>query len=520
MSANVAAPESITAVRIIADGGDAESARENTVAAVRAAIQARATDIQVDVRTSADGVSVVIGEPTTLRLWGHAAPVADQTVADLAALGTEGTRIPTLVEVLDVLVATPDAPRLVIATDAADAPTAWTTVAAHPGGKELFVVWRGDQAVARTIRDLDATAHVHLPYRADLTSADIDELRPEAVDVEFGLLSPELVAHLRGLHVQTLAHTLNDAEQMSWAIDIGVDQILTRRPRLLHQLATSGYSPLALVWAGADRVAERLGVGAELATWLSVARQVAEWTIHYTRTAALGTVETKGHAADVVTAVDRAVEQHIRAVIAHELPGHVVVGEEFGGDADTGAPTWFLDPVDGTNNLGSHLPWTSLSLALAIDGQPVVAVVAQPWTEEIFLAARGFGATLNGRPLQLDRVNHIAGRTLMTEMHVHEFHPGQDDFIKRLGEQNVVTRIMGSGTLTMARIAAGDSIAGIVERFHPIDHLAGVLIAHEAGARVVNSDGDDNLFPSDGGMMVAAPGAAERLWPIWHPAQR
>ena len=48
-----------------------------------------------------------------------------------------------------------------------------------------------------------------------------------------------------------------------------------------------------------------------------------------------------------------------------------------------------------------------MSLALAIDGQPVVAVVAQPWTGEIFLAARGFGAVLNGRPLQLGRVNAL-----------------------------------------------------------------------------------------------------------------
>lgn len=518
MSANVAAPESPTAVRIIARGGDAESARENTLAAILAAIDAKATDVQVDVRTSADGITMVIGDATTLRLWGHAAPVASQTADDLAALGTEGTRIPTLGQVLDLLADTDQAPRLVINTPAADAAAAWTTLRQHPAGRHLDVVWRGDTAAMGTIRRLDADASLHLPHPGgDLDESAIAALRPEAIDVDFALLSPDLVAAARARGLQTLVGTLSDAEQMSWAIDVGADQIVTDRPRLLRQLATTGYSPLALAWAGADRVAERLGLGDELATWLQVARQVAEWTIHYTRTAALGTIETKGHPADVVTAVDRAVEQHVRSMIAHELPDHVVVGEEFGGAADTGRPTWFLDPVDGTNNLGSHLPWTSMSLALAIDGQPVVAVVAQPWTGEIFLAARGFGAVLNGRPLQLGRVNALAGRTVMTELHVHEFHPGQDDFIRRLGEHHVVTRIMGSGTLTLARIAAGDSVAGIVERFHPVDHLAGALIAHEAGARVVNSDGDDSLFPDGGGMMVAAPGAAERLWPLWQP---
>ncbi|MGA4669440.1 inositol monophosphatase family protein [Propionibacteriaceae bacterium Y1923] len=518
MSANVAAPESTTAVRIIAAGGDAESARENTLAAVTAAVGAGATDVQVDVRTSRDGTTMVIRDATTLRLWGHPAAVADQSAEQLAGLGVEGTRIPTLAQVLDLLAEAPEGPALVVRTPAADAQRAWTTVRDHPASGSLEVSWRGDLAAVTTIRELDPDARVHLPHDGgDLPEQLIAELAPESIDVDFALLSPALVERARALGTQVLVHTPSDAEQLSWAIDVGADQVVTGRPRLLRQLATTGYSPLALAWAGVERLDERLGLGGDWARWIVVARQIAEWVIGYTRTASLGTIETKAHAADLVTAVDRAVEEHVRAVIAAELPDHLVIGEEFGGEPRDGVPTWWLDPVDGTANLRNHLPWTALSLALAIDGQPVVAVVAQPWTGEVFLAARGLGATLDGRPLQLARVNDLAGRAVMVESAGHVFHPGQPEFLDRLGERHVICRLMGSGTLAMARIAAGDTVAGIVEDFHPIDHLAGVLIAHEAGARVVNSDGDDNLFPAGGGMMVAAPGAAEKLWPLWQP---
>lgn len=521
MSANAGVPEPTTAVRIVAHRGDAEAARENTLAAVVAAIEAGATDIEVDVRTSADRVSVVIHDPSTLRLWGHAQLVAEQSAAELASLGTEGTRIPTLAQVVEALAEVDAPPRLLVgAPTAEDAVTAWTTLRTQPAIKQgqVQVSWRGSDEVIGAIRDLDDQARLHLTYGGgDVDAAVLAQLRGAVVEVEFCWLSADLVDRLHQLDVEVLARTLEDAEHQSWAIDIGVDQIVTSRPRLLRDLATKGYSPLALAWADRHQLAARLGLGEDLAHWIAVARHCAEWTIAHTRTAALGSVESKAHPADVVSAVDRSVEQHLRAVIAAELPDHVVVGEEFGGEPIEGRPTWYLDPVDGTTNLVNHLPWTSMSLALAVDGQPVVAVVCQPWTGDIFLAARGLGATLNGRPLQLTKQTSLAGTLVMTESSAHQFHDGQVEFMTRLGQEHCATRVMGSGTLTLTQVAAGAGIAGMVPKFHPIDHLAGALIAFEAGAWVMNSNGEDNLFPTEGGLMVAAPGAAAKLWPLWQP---
>ncbi|MGJ6980049.1 inositol monophosphatase family protein [Aestuariimicrobium soli] len=523
--------------RVVAHRGDSEAARENTLDAFRAAIEVGVEVIELDIRTTADGVSIVLHDETTLRLWGRPGAVAQQTLAQVKDLGVgDHLRIPTLAETID-LVATAEPARgstrpvvLVDTVDADDAETAWHELARHPrvGDGTVTIEWCGDAAAMARIRQLDPEATVaHNHLGGDLDLELLRRQRPATINVEWILLTPELVEQVHGLGLRLATWTVDSAEQMSWLLDLGVDQITTNRPRTLRPLVpvntgenlmVNQHSPLALAWADAETLAARTGLPLERARWVHVARQVAEWTIQHTRTAALGPVTAKKHAADVVTAVDVAVEERVRALITAAFPDHLVVGEELGGSSEPGRPTWYLDPVDGTTNLANHLPWTSMSLALAIDDEPVVAVVAQPWSGEIFLAVRGLGAVRNGVPLQLGAVRSLEGRALLTELAAHEPWPGMQAFMASLAEAHVTTRIMGSGTLTMTRIADGGGIAGLVHEFHAIDHLAGVLIAAEAGARVVNSDGHDSLFPSGGGMLVAAPGAAEKLWPLWERA--
>lgn len=524
--------------RIVAHRGDSEAARENTLDAFAAAIEIVVEVIELDIRTTADEVSVVLHDETTLRLWGRPERVADQTLERLRELGCGVIAIPTLEETLDLVATTDPRPGserpvvLIDTVDAHDAEVAHRVVRQHPRVLDgtLTVEWCGEAEAMRRIRDLDADATVaHNHLGGDLDLDLLQRQRPATINVEWILLTPALVGQIHGLGLRCATWTVDSAEQMSWLLDLGVDQITTNRPRTLRPLVpvntgenlmVTQHSPLALAWADPALLAARTGLSDENARWIHVARQIAEWTIHHTRTASLGRVTTKQHAADIVTAVDVAVEQRVRELIAAEFPDHLVVGEEMGGQdlaeaSEAGRPIWYLDPVDGTTNLANRLPWTSMSLALAIDGEPVVSVVAQPWSGEIFLAARGLGAVRNGEPLQIAPVRSLDGRALLTELAAHQPWPGMEDFMASLAEHHVTTRIMGSGTLTMTRIAAGAGIGGLVHDFHAIDHLAGVLIASEAGARIVNSDGGDSLFPASGGMLVAAPGAAEKLWPLW-----
>lgn len=251
----------------------------------------------------------------------------------------------------------------------------------------------------------------------------------------------------------------------------------------------------------------------------AVALEAARRAVMITRGTSLGTVSTKADAADPVTEVDTAVERMVRDLVAERLPGHTVVGEEFGGTAGDG-PTWFCDPVDGTTNLAAGLPWTAFSLALAVGTTPLVGVVADPWRDQVLHAVRGRGARLDGAPVEPPesrRSQSLTGGVVLSEWDRHEPWPGMTELFAALAERYCTTRIMGSGTLTLASVAAGRATGAVVGEFHPEDHLAAALIGAEAGLAVWDDHAQQNPFPSSGGLMIAHPAVAEELWQLWQP---
>ena len=111
-------------------------------------------------------------------------------------------------------------------------------------------------------------------------------------------------------------------------------------------------------------------------------------------------VSTKSTPTDVVTASDTALEALVRERLAQLRPGDPVVGEEGGGTAVDGVVTWVVDPIDGTVNFLYGLPWYAVSLAATRDGVSLAGAVAEPASGRLWSAARGAGATCDGRPLR------------------------------------------------------------------------------------------------------------------------
>ena len=248
---------------------------------------------------------------------------------------------------------------------------------------------------------------------------------------------------------------------------------------------------------------------------LDVARAAARLAIDILATTPVGSIETKTNAADVVTDVDTATERAVRALIAERLPGHVVVGEEYGGTAVDG-PTWYCDPVDGTTNLAAGLPWTSFSLALTLHGKPVLGVVADPWRHEVLEAVAGRGARRNSEPLPRADGGALAGGVVLTEWARHVPWPGMLTFLAGLADRLCTSRIMGSSTLTLAHVAAGRAVGAVVGTFQPEDHLAAAILADEAGYAVWDENGNQQPFPRAGGLMIARPAVAAELFALWH----
>src|SRR5215210_2147350 len=127
-------------------------------------------------------------------------------------------------------------------------------------------------------------------------------------------------------------------------------------------------------------------------------------------------VREKGRA-DLVSEADVNAQEAVRAHLLGRFPSHDLLGEE--GPAEKsrpgpGAPpTWIVDPLDGTTNYVHDLPLYCVSIGLEVAGDLVVGVVCDPRQDEMFAAAQGRGATLNGRPLRTSAAATL-GEALLT----------------------------------------------------------------------------------------------------------
>ena len=117
---------------------------------------------------------------------------------------------------------------------------------------------------------------------------------------------------------------------------------------------------------------------------------------------------------DLVTAADRASESLIVQRLSAEYPSHSIVAEEGGGHEGASEFRWYVDPLDGTTNFAHGFPVYNVTLALERDGELIAGVIADPTRDEIFTAERGGGAFLNGRRIQVSKVNRVEDALVAT----------------------------------------------------------------------------------------------------------
>lgn len=243
-----------------------------------------------------------------------------------------------------------------------------------------------------------------------------------------------------------------------------------------------------------------------LAETLAFATDLAAEAAERIRNTRPAQVTSKTNPADLCTEVDVAIERWVRDRVGEHYPEHAVDGEELGGPSRAATHTWYLDPIDGTTNFVSGLPWSSFSLALADADGPLLAVVADPYRGEVAAATRGGGGTLNGRPVRVTDATAVAGTVVLTEWSGHLPWADMDVTLGRIASAYGTVRIMGSSALALTSVALGRAAGAIIGSYHPVDDLAGVLLAQESGALVVERNG---------GVLVAAPGVLDELAACW-----
>jgi len=191
---------------------------------------------------------------------------------------------------------------------------------------------------------------------------------------------------------------------------------------------------------------------------------------------------------DLVTDVDLELQELIRESIIRRFPEHIVLGEE--GVQEEGAQEaeylWLVDPLDGTTNYVHGHPCFCVSLAWAHRGEVLLGCVFDPLRHELFYAAQGEGATLNGTRITVSKTGSLISSLLSTGF-PYERATLSDSNVIHLGK--LINRIQGvrrSGSLALdlAYVAAG-RLDGHWE-FHvkPWDTAAGGLMVKEAGGRI------------------------------------
>lgn len=205
---------------------------------------------------------------------------------------------------------------------------------------------------------------------------------------------------------------------------------------------------------------------------------------------------------DMVTVIDleaqRIVVERIRSAFPDDF---IIAEEELAPDVNKaldpdGRRRWFIDPLDGTTNYIHAYPMFAVSIALEVDRRMAVGVTYGPLLEEMFTAARGAGAFLNGKPIHVSSVV-AKNRTLLGTGFPFRARRYLDIYLKSFRyffNNSRGVRRAGSATLDFAYVAAG-RLDGFWEMtLSPWDMAAGVVLIEEAGGRVTDFFGGDRYL--------------------------
>ena len=214
----------------------------------------------------------------------------------------------------------------------------------------------------------------------------------------------------------------------------------------------------------------------------------------------------------VVTEADLAVDGLLRKTLGNARPAYGWLSEEREDDRSRFAAerAWVVDPIDGTQAFVEGKPEFAVSVGLLVAGRPVLGMVCNPATGELFEARRGAGARLDGEPIRISGRTTLAGARLLSSRGEIKRRRWRDLF----PEAHVTT--IGSLAYKLALVACGrfDGLISL-RRTHDWDIAAAALLVEEVGGRITVADGTALRFndpePHHPGLAAATPGLHPHL---------
>lgn len=198
----------------------------------------------------------------------------------------------------------------------------------------------------------------------------------------------------------------------------------------------------------------------------------------------------------IVTEVDKKINHMVIEEVKNKYPSHAVDGEEE--QSGKSKYTWICDPIDGTAMYQRHIPTSVFSLALAVEGTPIVGVVYDPYLDDLYYASKGHGAYQNNKPIHVNRIQLDDKETLiqcdMWPTAEYNLYKIQNEIGKR-----AYTVTIGSVIRAGVGVAKGDFSLVLFPgtKGKNCDIAALKIIVEEAGGKVTNLFGEEDYYDQD-----------------------
>ncbi len=208
---------------------------------------------------------------------------------------------------------------------------------------------------------------------------------------------------------------------------------------------------------------------------------------------------------DFVTGLDLAANDRIQAHIRAAFPDHHFLTEETTNEPLADAPTWIIDPIDGTLNIANRFPLFTVSIALVERKRPVVGVVYDPLLGDLFAAEAGKGALWNTETITVR--SDVAWHDALVGFDLgHDEQAAHDSLALAAAVRPHVAglRLIGSAALALCYVAAGRLSGFFHHRLEPWDMAAALLIVREAGGHFTTFGGDPVMGPQVGSAVAGS----------------
>lgn len=191
-----------------------------------------------------------------------------------------------------------------------------------------------------------------------------------------------------------------------------------------------------------------------------------------------------------VSIADQEAEKEIKRIIHKSYPYHSISGEETGKTGNTKI-IWHVDPLDGTNNFKNKIPYSCVSIGIEKDGQFVVGVIYNPFSDEMFYAEKGKGAFLNGKSIKVNALSLSEGISVVDAFFRVDKGERKLRCLEKLIEISPFLRMIGSNALQLTEVARGNCVSSLSDAVHSYDFAAGSVIVREAGGVVTDQYGNE-----------------------------